>query len=182
MLYSKLCFLSRQQCHPEPNQTAIMRTKSTSTTPNGTSVTHYTHEGAGSPTSTTYQSHEKHLLAFPALLVGPQLLKIAETNSNQQISEKVSAARKTADGPILSSAEVAIRITAALQSRAEETGVTLEQAQSAFAAIRKDNGILFIILAFRPGKKEEAITTVEDSATADASDSELSEFETDDEQ
>jgi hypothetical protein len=153
-----------------------MRTKFTSTTPNGTSVTHYTHEGAGGPTSTTYQSHEKHLLAFPALLVGPQLLEIAETNSNQQISEKVSAARKTADGPLLSSAEVAIRITAALQSRAEETGVTLEQAQSAFAAVRKGNGVLFIRLK-SPGKTEKSAAAVEET-----SDSELSEFETDDEQ
>jgi hypothetical protein len=176
MLSTRTRFLSRQQYHHhEP--TANMRTKFTSSTPEGTSVTHYTHQGAGGPTSTTYQGHEKHLLAFPSLLVGPQLLKIAETNSNQQISDKVSAARKTADGPLLSSAAVASRITAALQSRAQENGVTLEQAKSAFASVRKANGLLFIKVSFK--RTEKATTTVEDSAMADASDSELSEFETD---
>ena len=115
------------------------------------------------------------------MLVGAQLLKIAETNSNRQISDKVSAARKTADGPLLDSATVASRITAALQSRAQETGVTLEQAKSAFAAVRKANGVLFIKVSFKRTEKK-ATTTGEDSAMADASDSELSEYETDNEQ
>jgi hypothetical protein len=169
-----------------------MHTKFSSTASDGSTVTYYTHEGPGGPTSTTYQDHEKHLLAFPGLLTGENLLNIAETRSNQQLSDDVTAARKSADGPLLSSAQVAIRITAALQSRAEEIGITLQQAQSAYTAIRKGNGVLSIRLVFRTKEKthaalvfrtkEKTATTVENSATADASDSELSEFETDTEQ
>jgi hypothetical protein len=92
-----------------------MRTRFTTTAPDGTSVTLYTHEGAGGPTSKTYERHEKHLLAFPALLVGENLLKLAEINSNQQISDRVTAARVTGEGSLLSGAAVASRIKRALQ-------------------------------------------------------------------
>jgi hypothetical protein len=182
MLSSNLWVLSSQKHHQEQT-TVTMRTKFTSTTISGTSVTHYTHEGAGGPTSTTYQGHEKHLFAFPALLVGENLLKTAETRSNQKISDEVSAARVTADGPLLTGAEVASRITSALESRTGETGITLQDAQHTFAAIRKTNGVLFIKFGLkRTGKNESSATAVEDSAMADTSDSELSELETDDEQ
>jgi len=117
-----------------------MRAKFTSTLPDGSTVTHYRNEGAGSPTSTTYQDTEQHLFAFPALLTGSKLLKIAETRSNQQISDVVTAARVGASNPGLTGAAVASRVRAALNDRAAETGITLEEAQAAFAAVRKANG------------------------------------------
>jgi hypothetical protein len=46
-------------------------------------------------------------------------------DSNQQISDKVSEARKIADGALLSGAAVASRIRGALKIRANEIGVTL---------------------------------------------------------
>jgi hypothetical protein len=158
-----------------------MRTKYTSTAPDGTNVTHYTHEGTGCPTSTTYQDHEKHLLAFPALLVGENILKMAETTSNQHISEKVTAARVTPDGPFLTGAAVASRIRAALKSRAAKAGVTLQDAQDALAAIRQANGIRVLKTGLkRTGKEVKSAVAAE--GTGDASDSELSELETDNEQ
>jgi len=161
-----------------------MRTKYTTTAPDGSTVTLYTHESAGAPTSLTYESHEKHLFAFPALLVGEKLLKLAETNSNQQISDKVSQARKIADGPLLSGAAVASRIRGALKIRAAETKVTLEAAQDALATIRKANGIRVLKTGLkRTGKEEKSAAAVEGaSAKEDSSDSELSELETEDEQ
>jgi hypothetical protein len=171
-------FLSRQK-HYHHELTANMRTKFTSTAPDGTAVTHYTHEGAGALKSTTYQVHEKHLLAFLALLIGENLLKIAETNSNQKISDKISAARKTADGPLLTGAAVASRVRAALKTRAKHSGITLEQAQDAFGAIRQTNGIKVHKAGFtRASGKGKSIGAVEKAADKkeDASDSELSEL------
>ena len=161
-----------------------MRTKFTTTAPDGTSVTLYTHEGAGGPTHTTYKSHEKHLLAFPALLVSENLLKLAENNSNQHISDKVTAARVIGVGPLLSGAAVASSIRKALQIRAKEAGVTLQAAQDALAAIRKANGIRVLKTGLkRAGKGEKSAGAVEGaSAKEDSSDSELSELETGDEQ
>jgi hypothetical protein len=161
-----------------------MRTKYTTTAPDGSAVTLYTHEGAGGPTSLTYQSHEKHLLAFPALLVGEKLLKLAETNSNQQISDKVSAARVTGEGPLLSGAAVASRIRGALKIRAKENGVTLQAAQDALATVRRANGIRVLKTGLkRTGKEEKSAAAVEGtSAKGESSDSELSELESEDEQ
>jgi len=161
-----------------------MRTKYTTTAPDGSTVTLYKHEGAGGPTSLTYQSHEKHILAFPALLVGEKLLKLAETNSNQQISDKVSEARKIADGPLLSGATVASRIGGALKIRANETGVTLQAAQDALANIRKANGIRVLKTGLkRTGKEKKSAVAIQGTpAKGDSLDSELSELETDDEQ
>jgi len=160
-----------------------MRTKFTSTLPNGTRVTHYTHEGSGGPTSTTYQDHEKHLFAFPALLEGSKLLKIAETRSNQQISDAVTAARVANSNPGLTGAAVASRIRAALNDRAAETGTTLQEAQAAFAAVRKANGLRVHESGLKRASRKKPNTTVEETPEKkDASDSELSEFETDTEQ
>ena len=161
-----------------------MRTKFTSTAPDGTSVTQYTYQGAGMPTSTTYQDSEKHLFAFPARLVGENLLKVAETRSNQKISDEIAAAQK---GPVayhsnLTAAAVASRIRKAIQIRAEKTGVTVNQAQDAFGAIRKANDIrVFKAGLTRAGKSAAAVEEGSEKKE-DSSDSELSELETDTEQ
>jgi hypothetical protein len=163
-----------------------MRTKFTSTASDGTTVTHYTHEGAGGPTQYNYQSSVKHLLAFPALLVGDKLLDMAETRSNQQISDAISAARKTNDGQLLTGAAVASRILGALKVRASETGKTLREVKVDFAAIRKANGIKVLAPGLTRASAKEKVavktTNVEEAAKSSDSDSELSELETDDEQ
>jgi hypothetical protein len=160
-----------------------MRTKFTTTAPDGASVTLYMHEGAEAPTSTTYESHEKHLLAFPVLLVGEKLLTLAETNSNQQISDKVTAARVNGEGPLLSGAAVASRIKKALKIRANEAGVTLQDAQDALAAIRKANGIrVFKTGLKRAGKKAKVEAKATSGVQEDSSDSELSELDSEGEQ
>lgn len=84
-----------------------MRTNLTSIIAGSSRVTHYRNGVSGIPSSTTYQDTEQHLFAFPALLTGSKTLKIAETRYNKQISSEVSAARVTADGPLLIGAAVA---------------------------------------------------------------------------
>jgi len=85
----------------------------------------------------------KHLFAHPAELTGPKLLKVAETRSNQQISNCVTEAAKpaAANPTLLTGAAVASRILCALKVRATETGKTLREVQTDFAAIRKSHGI-----------------------------------------
>lgn len=138
------------------DQTAKMRTKFTSgppvTTHNGfeyttagfaeTSrrVTHYTNQDPDGPTSTNYQDTEQHLFAIPSLLVGDKLLRLAETYSNKQISDKITAT-VTGNSPTLSTSSVASRIRAALASRAKEQGITVAVAKAIFRAARKANGV-----------------------------------------
>lgn len=173
-----------------------MRTKFTSTASDGSTVTHYRNEGAGGPTSTTYQHTDQHTFAFPARLTGAKILKIAESLSYQDISEKVSEARVTADGPLLSGAAVASRIRAALKIEATEIGKTLREAQTDFAAIRKSNGIKVHVPGYTrmsskaksaaksasTGKEASVKKSMEEKNDAFSSDSELSELETDTEQ
>jgi hypothetical protein len=172
-----------------------MRTKYTSTASDGTAVIHYTHQGPGAPTSSTYESHEKHLFAFPALLVGDKLLDIAETRSNQQISDAFSNAHKTADGQLLSGAAVASRIKRALKVRANKTNKTLSEVQVDFAAVRKANGIKALAPGYtRKSAKGKSIVKTTSTLSVqgavsesiekqeDSSDSELSELESEDEQ
>jgi hypothetical protein len=179
-----LWFLSPET--PNSNKPFTMRMKYTSDAPDGTSITHYTCGGTGAPTSKTYQDSEQHLFAFPALLVGQNLLKVAETRSNKNISDEVAAAQK---GPVtatsyLSGAAVGGRIRTALKVRAAEAGITLQDAQEALAAIRQANGIRVLKTGLkRTGKKAKAAVAAEGtSVQGDASDSEPSELETDNEQ
>jgi hypothetical protein len=85
----------------------------------------------------------KHLFAHPAELTGPKLLKVAETRSNQQIANCVTEAATpaTTKPTLLTGAAVASRILCALKVRATETGKTLREVQTDFAAIRKAHGI-----------------------------------------
>jgi hypothetical protein len=139
------------------------------------------------------QNSAKNLFAFSAGLTGSKLLKVAETRSNQQISNSVSAAAAAAkpavtNGPVLTGAAVASRIRGALVIRAAETGKTLREVQTDFAAIRKSNGIKVHVPGFaRTSDKGKSIVksimpTTGKQGGASGSDSELSELETDDEQ
>ena len=152
------------------------------------------------------QNSAKHLFTFPAGLIGSKLLKVAETRSNQQISNSVAAAAAAAkpavtNGPILTGAAVASRIRGALVIRAAETGKTLREVQTDFAAVRKSNGIKVHVPGFArtsgkgnsvvkstsrrqqaTGLSQSVTETTEKQGGASGSDSELSELATDDEQ
>jgi hypothetical protein len=103
----------------------------------------------------------KHLFAHPAELRGPKLLKIAETRSNQQISNCVTeAAAKpaTTKGTLLTGAAVASRILTALKICASETGKTLREVQTDFAAVRKAHGIKVLVPGYtRVSAKAKAV-------------------------
>lgn len=90
---------------------------------------------------TSRSSHpdtEQNLFGNPSLLVGETLLKIAETNTNQQISDKITAAA-IGNSRGLSSSGVGSRIGAALRSRAKEQAIDISEVKAAYAATRKSN-------------------------------------------
>lgn len=123
--------------------------------------------------STTMVSN-KHLFAHPAELTGPKLLKIAETRSNQQISNCVTEAAASAKPAIanpalLTGAAVASRILGALKVRASETGKTLREVQVDFAAVRKAHGIKVHVPGYtRTSAKAKTVAAITEAAAAAA--------------
>jgi peptidoglycan hydrolase-like amidase len=105
----------------------------------------------------------KHLFAHPAELTGPKLLKVAETRSNLQISncvtEAATAAKPAVTNPtLLTGAAVASRILKALKIRASETGKTLREVRTDFAAVRKAHGIKVLVPGYiRVSAKAKAV-------------------------
>jgi hypothetical protein len=105
----------------------------------------------------------KHLFAHPAELTGPKLLKVAETRSNLQISncvtEAATAAKPAVTNPtLLTGAAVASRILRALKIRASETGKTLREVRTDFAAVRKAHGIKVLVPGYiRVSAKAKAV-------------------------
>lgn len=70
-----------------------------------------------------------------------------------------------------------------MKSRAEESGITPQKAQADFAAIRQISGIrAYKAGAKKAGLKKSAATVKETYAQGNASDSDLTEFESDNEQ
>jgi len=148
----------------------------------------------------------KYLFAHPAELTGPKLLKIAETRSNQQISNCVTDAAAAAKPAIpkptlLTGAAVASRILGALKLRVRDTQKTLREVQVDFAAVRKANGIKVHVPGFsRTSKKGKSVAkttssvsvaarssevvmkSIEEQEDSPTPESELSESESDDEQ
>lgn len=106
----------------------------------GARVTHYTNQGPGGPTSTTYQDTEQHLFAVPSLLVGAKILEIAEKYTNTQIAAKIAAAAVGNDA-VLTESGVAHRVRRALAAKAREKGVSVTTVSKAFKASRKLNGV-----------------------------------------
>jgi hypothetical protein len=103
-------------------------------------ITHYTNEGPGGPTSTTYQDTEQHLFAMPDLLVGDKVLKTAEKYTNKQIAAKIAAAA-VGDVPVLTESGVAHRVRRALKAKAQSENVKLAELSAAFKASRRSNGV-----------------------------------------
>jgi len=106
----------------------------------GKRVTHYTNEGPGGPTSTTYQDTEQHLFAFPDLLVGDKVLEIGAKYTNNQIAAKIAAAALP-NGPVLTESGVAHRIRRAMANKAKEQGISVADVKAAFKASRQSNGV-----------------------------------------
>ena len=105
-------------------------------TDNGKRTTHYTNEGPGGPTSTTYQDTEQHLFAFPDLLVGDEVLEIGAKYTNNQISAKIAAAA-VENGPTLTESGVAHRIRRALAKKAKELNISVAEVKATFKQSRK---------------------------------------------
>jgi hypothetical protein len=135
----------------------------------------------------------KHLFAHPAELRSPKLLKIAETRSNQQISNT--------KGTLLTGAAVASRILTALKICASETGKTLREVQTDFAAVRKAHGIKVLVPGYTrvsakakavaarttssvqvAARSSEAIMESVEKEDVSSSESEVSKLESDDEE
>ena len=106
----------------------------------GKRVTHYTNEGPGSPTSTTYQDTEQHLFAFPVLLIGDKVLEIGSKYTNHQISAKITAAA-VENGHLLTESGVAHRIRKAIEKRALEQNVSYDEMMATWKESRKSNGV-----------------------------------------
>jgi hypothetical protein len=127
--------------HHQPS--TMVKTKFTSKQADNQFVTHWKSSLPGGPTPSNYQDHELHLFAFPHLLFGEKLLKLAEIYTNKQIDDKIVAAAvgDAADRKIITIAGIANRIRTALGARAREQGVTVAEVTEAFRATRKANGV-----------------------------------------
>jgi hypothetical protein len=121
----------------------MVKTKFTSKQADGQYATHWKSSLPGGPTPCNYKDHELHLFAFPHLLFGDKLLKLAEICTNKQIDDKIVAAAvgDAADQKIITIAGIANRIRTALGARAREQGVTVAEVTGAFRARRKANGV-----------------------------------------
>jgi hypothetical protein len=109
-------------------------------TDTGHRITHYTNEGPGGPTSTTYQDIEQHLFAMPDLLAGEKILEIAEKYTNKQMAAKIAAAA-VGEAPVLTESGVAHRIRRALKAKAQAENVKVTEPKAALNASRKSNGV-----------------------------------------
>jgi hypothetical protein len=106
----------------------------------GHRITHYTNEGPGGPTSTTYQDTEQHLFAMPDLLAGGKILEIAEKYTNKQMAAKIAAAA-VGEAPVLTGSGVAHRVRRALKAKAQADNVKVTELKAALNASRKSNGV-----------------------------------------
>jgi hypothetical protein len=109
-------------------------------TDTGHRITHYTNEGPGGPTSTTYQDTEQHLFAMPDLLAGGKILEIAEKYTNKQTAAKIAAAA-VGEAPVLTGSGVAHRVRRALKAKAQADNVKVTELKAALNASRKSNGV-----------------------------------------
>jgi hypothetical protein len=122
----------------------MVKTKFTSLQADGiTYVTHWKSYLPGGPFPFNYEDHELHLFAFPKLLFGDKLLKVAERYTNKQINDKIIAATvgDALEKKIITIAGIANRIKTALGQKAKEDGVTVAEVAEAFRAARKANGV-----------------------------------------
>jgi hypothetical protein len=121
----------------------VNKTKFTSKQADNSWVTHWTSSIPGGPLPSNYEDHELHLFAFPKLLKGDKLLKVAERYTNKQINDKIIAATvgDALEKKIITIAGIANRITTALGQKAKQDGITVAEVTKAFRAARKANGI-----------------------------------------
>ena len=136
----------------------------------GKRITHYTNEGPGSPTSTTYQDTEQHLFAFPDLLVGDKILEIGAKYTNNQISAKITAAA-VENSPVLTESGIAHRIKTAMAKKALEQNVSVDDFKETFKQSRRSNGVATraarVPRAKKPGQMTLTGTSVKDDDEAD---------------
>jgi hypothetical protein len=121
----------------------VNKTKFTSKQADNSWVTHWTSSIPGGPLPSNYEDHELHLFAFPKLLKGDKLLKVAERYTNKQINDKIIAATvgDALEKKIITIAGIANRITTALGQKAKQDGITVAEVTKAFRAARKANGV-----------------------------------------
>ena len=125
----------------------------------GTHITHYTNEGAGGPTSTTYQDTEQHLLTMPDLLSGAKILMVAEKYTNTQLAAKIAAAA-IGNNPVLTESGVAHRFRRALKSKALAEKVSVSEVTAASKDARKSNGVQTLAARVsRAGSKRQSVST-----------------------
>lgn len=138
----------------------------------GKRITHYTNEGPGSPTSTTYQDTEQHLFAFPDLLVGDKVLEIGAKYTNNQISAKITASA-VENGPLLTESGVAHRIRKAIEKRALKQKVSYDEMMATWKESRKSNGVA-TRAARVPKARQTRQTTLNGAAVEDDDETEQS--------
>jgi hypothetical protein len=138
----------------------VNKTKFTSKQADDSWVTHWTSSIPGGPLPSNYEDHELHLFAFPELLKGDKLLKVAERYTNKQINDNIIAATvgDALEKKIITIAGIANRITTALGQKAKQDGITVAEVTKAFRAARKANGI-----PIREAKVKEAASDGNDT-------------------
>lgn len=132
----------------------------------GKRTTHYTNEGSGGPTSTTYQDAEQHLFAFPDLLVGDKVLEIGAKHTNNQISAKITTAA-VENGPLLTESGVAHRVRKAIEKRALEQNVGYDEMMATWKESRRSN-VVATRAARVPKDRQTRQTTLAGAVDEDA--------------